>query len=198
MNLVALSGGYDSTAALALLLSRGEPCTVHHVCLTNIWHDEKVESRACETIVACLARRYRFEYSTSRLEYMVPGWVGQDNIQALSIIMSEAERMVSRNSELEVRMCFGFNRDDGTFPALAPRFQGMVDAFFCHLPPHIRRPELSYPLIGMSKSDLLALIPDELLDVCITCPQPINGKPCGKCYKCGLLARASAQRRVAA
>jgi 7-cyano-7-deazaguanine synthase in queuosine biosynthesis len=44
--------------------------------------------------------------------------------------------------------------------------------------------EVVYPLINMSKSDVVRAIPKDLLDLCWYCRVPLNGEKCGTCFTC--------------
>jgi 7-cyano-7-deazaguanine synthase in queuosine biosynthesis len=60
------------------------------------------------------------------------------------------------------------------------------NASYSALPLHVarRQPKILYPLIDMTKRDIIKEIPIELLRLCWWCRRPRDGAECHRCHTC--------------
>ena len=198
--LLMFSGGIDSTYLLYHYLRHTSHAVhAHHVSI-RYPHQERwrVEDPASEKIVAwCKDNLRGFEYSTSRFDLDFRG-IGWDSDLQLLVASKVALNLGSRRITVARGMC----TEDLQQPAVRSRRERGVNRNLWHaLCQSVAgganlNEELAMPIVerGLSKAEVIAELPDELIALSWSCRSPIfaddTPRPCGECHAC--LVRSSA------
>lgn len=186
--LVMLSGGLDSTATLWKLLSEtGEPLRVHHIRMDNREARADAEQAAVERIVAYCRERCRpFRYSESGLELTQLEAIP---IDYLSIAYVACQ--VAIDTPACDRIAVGTLARDTDEANRSARQRRVFDAMYeCYRARKLGEPEVQwiYPVHGLSKAEVAALLPPALLELTWSCRTPLRTpsgfRPCGRCKAC--------------
>lgn len=193
--LLLLSGGIDSAFCLWQRVQAGLPTRTHHVGLYNREGRGGLETKAATRIVdwlSCNGGAGLIEHTQSVVDmaeldppldhHLWAYWVGA---------ILAAPRGRDYRQVVIPRHVDAFH--DG--PADGPAAQASDAAYLGHIALMTPRvPELLFPLIGMSKADVVAAMPAGLLELCWWCRTPVAGRPCHRCYTCRLVDPALAAR----
>lgn len=188
--LVLLSGGIDSVAVLANVLSETRHRVhAHHIELANRENRDRAENDAVADIVDFCWSHYRdFEYSSSKSEFRVAPR-GYD----LIVTMFHAG-MVCLASR--VRPTYVMTGHFHTSRLRAAYGDRMLGSCFATVPtaPRWVRPLDALPDRKTTKIDIYRSVPPELADLSWSCRTPVPTDtgfvPCGKCYACKNLEAA--------
>lgn len=189
--LLLLSGGIDSAYCLWQRVNAGLPTRVHHVHLADAEGRAAVESRAVRQVLAWLHTNYDagrlIEYSESSVDF-TDLWVPLNHhlwaYWAGAILAAPQGRdyrfvVVPRHSD-------AFHDGDVDGPAA----QASDAAYLGHIELMApgRVPTLTYPIKHLTKAEIVAAMPADLLACCWWCRRPEPGpKPCHDCYTCRLV-----------
>lgn len=189
--LLMLSGGADSAAALIKLLTEDQdPVFCHHIIIADSESRTryKAEDIACEKIVKYCREHYRdFTYTKSAWDFPLRyfGW-------NLTLCAFVGARVLRSFPEAKIdRFAVGVIDEPHTLGMWEERVQELEATFYgglitARLP---YRPEITWPVSRMSKTDILNYLPPALVDIASFCRNPSettknNFRPCGKCISC--------------
>jgi len=197
------SGGLDSTAALYKLLTedRGE-LRAHHVHLVNREKRARAERDACAAIVDwCRANCRPFRYSESTIDWADLEAIPIDYVSVayaacqVAIDTPGCERIAvgtlaadldeqKRKVSVSQRRVF-----DAMYQSYRERKLGSADL------------QWIYPVYGMSKTQVVASLPEALRAVAWSCRRPVatadGYRICGECKPCRRRREVSAELNVA-
>lgn len=183
--LLLLSGGLDSAYVLWSRVQQELPTHVHHVHYKSRMGRQEVESRAVGNILEWMDRhrgRGLITYSESGVDngklwvpfnyFLWAYWIGAILASpagagyqtVLYPLHSDDHPAEVRDSEIAVR-------------TMVRLMAG-------------REVNLEYPIRDMHKADIVAAMPEELLELCWWCAMPLNGRPCRSCQSCLIMAAA--------
>lgn len=182
------SGGMDSTAMLVkLLVETAEELRVHHVRLENREGRDPAEQWAAARIVAWCRDRYRpFRYSESGIEFAALEAIP---IDYLSIAFAACQ--VAIDTPGCNRIAVGALSRDTDIENRCVRQRQVFDAMYdCYRARGLGEPSVQwlYPVYALSKTELAALVPAELLALTWSCRTPLKTPTgyavCGTCKAC--------------
>jgi 7-cyano-7-deazaguanine synthase in queuosine biosynthesis len=197
-----LSGGMDSAAALLRLLTEStEELRVHHVRLANREGRAAPEQAATERIVAWLRERHRpFRYSESGIDFSALRAIPIDYLA-----IAYAACQVAIDTPGCNRIALGtLARDTDEANRSSRQRQVFGVMYECYRARRLGEPavEWVYPVHGLDKRQVAALLPRELLELTWSCRTPRPGaggfRPCGECKACRVRAAAGADAARAA
>ena len=195
--LVMFSGGLDSTAMLVKLLTESaDELRVHHIRMVNKERRDRAESRAVEAIVAYCRRRYRpFRYSESGLDFAELEAIP---IDYLSIAFVACQ--VAIDTPRCARVAIGALEADTDIVNRSARQRRVFDAMYeCYRARKLGEPQVEwiFPVYHAAKAELVAALPQELVDLTWSCRRPLPAGdgwvPCGICKACLARSRANLQ-----
>jgi 7-cyano-7-deazaguanine synthase in queuosine biosynthesis len=200
--LVMLSGGLDSCYMLYYYLTQTDHAIhAHHISLRYPseprWKEEDIASR--KIVEYCRSIR-AFDYSESRFEIGFKRYVGRDSDTQLLVAAK-----VAPNLRGEVHLAIGWEKSDFDLEVNRQRAKNKVtenlwnalcDSIDYPLGEHISR-KILFPLIEMDldKSQMIAALPDELVDMTWSCRRPKKDEHgithyCGVCKPCRTISAA--------
>ena len=196
MKILMFSGGIDSTyLAWKLMKNKTPNLHLHHASIRNdadtCW---KKQDEAMEPILSYFKDRgFEFEYSESVFEMY--GWnqVGYDSDLLLLIAQKLAQ-----NFDGEVQVLMGWNPTDMKRSCIDDRARrGVTQNIWLALIESARNRQdidktLYFPLIeeGITKTEMMREIPQDLLFLTWSCRRSKDGTPCGRCHACRDIANA--------
>jgi 7-cyano-7-deazaguanine synthase in queuosine biosynthesis len=197
-----LSGGIDSTATLVkLLTASADELRVHHIGMMNREGRDRAERHAVEAIVAYCRTHYRpFRYSESGLDFSALEAIPIDYLSIAFVACQVAIDTPGCN-----RIAVGALAADTDIVNRTARQKRVFDVMYdCYRARKLGEPsvEWMFPVYDTPKAELIAALPQELLDLTWSCRRPLDGfRPCGMCKACmarkGLRApAASAENRA--
>lgn len=175
MILVFFSGGIDSTGMLIKLLTTSkEPLLVHHCIIPG--RRKIPEIRACNKIIEYCKANYRdFEYSTSELILPeLPQHAGDMILwSSIGAYMAECDMRITAVAR-------GFSHIYNT-PSIGKR--KVLDLLYSQA--LSRKIVQLFPLEGLTKVEVLEIIPEEIRNATWSCRFSEDGETvCGKCTSC--------------
>ncbi len=190
--LVMLSGGLDSCYMLYYYLTQTDYAIhAHHISLRYPseprWEEEDTASR--KIVEYCRSIR-AFDYSESRCDIGFKRYVGRDSDTQLLMAAK-----VAPNLRGEVHLAIGWEKSDFELEVNRQRaknhvtenlWNALCDSIDYPLGEHISR-KILFPLIEMDidKSQMIAALPDELVDMTWSCRRPQKDEH-GVIYYCGI------------
>ena len=186
--LAMFSGGLDSTAMLVRLLAgTQEELRVHHVRLVNREGRAEAEQAAVERIVAWCRRNCRpFRYSESALDFSALEAIPIDYM-AIAYVACQ----VAIDTPGCTRIAVGTlarDTDEANRSARQRRvFQTMYE---CYRARKLGEENIEwiYPVHALSKPEVAALLPPELIALTWSCRTPVRTpsgfRACGACKAC--------------
>jgi 7-cyano-7-deazaguanine synthase in queuosine biosynthesis len=183
-SLVMLSGGIDSVAVLATLLTETEhQVHAHHIELSNRDNRQQAENDAVADVVDYCWQHYRdFSFSTSKSEFKIT----QRGYDLIFTMFHAALVSISSVPGYDFVMTGHFQ----TSKLRAMYGQQMLDSCFLR---DSAKPRWIRPLDALTdekhiKIDIYRSVPDELAALSWSCRKPVetDGElvPCGCCYAC--------------
>lgn len=185
-SLLMFSGGLDSTALLAnLLTATRHRLHVHRIEIANFENRHPMENNAAKRIIDYCQTHYRpFTYSESKQEFHLGIGGGMD----MTLAMFMAGRVYNAMGG-GIDVVWTGHIDPAEWEVVEGA--AVLHANFIN---KLRVPEWLRPLRRMSKKDIYESIPRELAECCWSCRAPvIEGKhysPCGQCYTCTTIVKA--------
>lgn len=195
-----LSGGLDSTYMLYHYLKHTQyNLHVHHISLRNPSEKRWVqEDAATKHIIKYLLRRHRkFQYSESMIKVTNIGGVWDYEIYML-MAMTVARKICNKNY---VAVAVGRNLDDlerfdsfnqfgiDNVKAISDYWDAMLS--FCTMEMRKKiHPKVLYPIVNISKKDILKACPKKLKDLTWSCREAVPNiktkqlEACGECHSC--------------
>ena len=174
--LIQLSGGIDSAFILWwwLVNHPDEYCVVNHINIIHYENRSKKESEAVDRILRWLDSQglKNYFYLENTFDYgNIPSVVYDVEICGfVSGIILHNSRWESIN-----KVFFPIYGHETQREKTRRRVMKLTSK---------RKVECIYPLIGLSKTDVMKMMPYELLKLCWYCRVPINNQPCGNCHTC--------------
>jgi 7-cyano-7-deazaguanine synthase in queuosine biosynthesis len=190
------SGGMDSTAMLVTLLAgTKDELRVHHIRMANREGRDEAERHAVERILEwCRARHRPFRYSESGLEFR-----GLQAIPIDYVSIAFVACQVAIDTPGCGRIAVGSLARDTDIEARAARQRRAFEALYeCYRARGLGEPgvEWIYPVYGLDKKEIAALLPPELLALTWSCRTPAAApsgyRACGACKACRARAAACA------
>lgn len=180
-----LSGGIDSSFCLWQRAVAGLETRTHHVYLNDHEGRLDVEARACRQVLEYIKGiGGRVHHTESHVDFGRM-WIPKNHhlwaYWAGVILASPSGKQID---EVVIPRHFDGVRGgpDGPVAKNIDRcFLGHIELLAR------RRPRLVYPMVHMTKADVIRAMPRELLELCWWCRRPQNGKPCHKCATCKLV-----------
>jgi len=192
--LAMFSGGIDSTAMLVKLLVDGaDELRVHHIRMANREGRDAAEQRAVDSILAYCRARYRpFRTSESGLDFRALEAIP---IDYLSIAFVACQ--VAIDTPRCTRIAVGSLAADTDIENRSARQRRVFEEMYaCYRARKLGEPRVEwiYPVYGMDKAELVAMLPAELLGLTWSCRRPLDGnRPCLACKACRAREKAYAQ-----
>jgi 7-cyano-7-deazaguanine synthase in queuosine biosynthesis len=188
--LVMFSGGLDSTAVLARLLSEtDEDLRVHHIRMHNREGRVEAEQGAVDAIIAWCSRHYRgFRFSQSGLDFSELGAIPIDYISVAYVACQVAIDTPGCN-----RIAAGtLARDLDEMKRSVCGAQRRVFAamYECYRGRKLGEPQVDwiYPVYSLSKPQIASFLGPELQALTWSCRRPVHAatghQPCGNCKPC--------------
>ncbi len=185
-----LSGGIDSTAVLVKLLEETEDhIHAHHIYLKNRMGRERVELAAVYKIVEYCHNHYRaFDFTVSSIDLSFLRSTPPDIFHTNYI----AGLMVGLDPRIKrlARCVIADDEEDETYSIR----RDVARMLFRTLVPQKRSPEYIYPVKDMSKAEVIAYLPQDLLHLTWSCRTPQRTqsafKRCGQCHTCQQIQEA--------
>lgn len=192
--LLMLSGGIDSAWCANTLLTQGHRLRTHHVRLHDREGRQDVEDEAAARVVAWLAARHgahRVRHTRSTVSwgdlphvtfnyYEWAKWAGV-------VLADPACKHISRI--VIPRHADAFRAGPG-----GPEARRSDEAYTTIASCVARRPvTLVYPMVHLTKAQVVCSMPPGLLDLCWWCRRPKEGRPCHTCHTCRQVDPALAQ-----
>lgn len=184
MILVNLSGGIDSTYLLWRYLCDGVDVLVHHCSMENSEHRAAAEDQAVDRIVRHLrAKGHDFELVTTAMD--VSALRRLTDPQVLGFLTGLIGR---QHPDLEVALGYSASDRPAQDRDLEWAAKGRQIAEL------VAGREITWlwPLAEITKPQIIAALPPELLALTWSCRHPRNGRqgrPCGRCLTCKRLAK---------
>lgn len=185
--LLLLSGGIDSVQALHARCAAGERTRTHFVHLRNWEGRAAAEARAVRSALAWLDKRYPglVTHTSSSVDYGDLRYIVRDhNWWGLwaGVILANP-----RNERI-TKVIRTFHRDSVVggldSPAGRAAERGWREPIERLTARRSRPVELVYPQLGMTKAEIIAALPADLLALCWYCRRPRGGRPCHQCHTC--------------
>lgn len=189
INVVMFSGGYDSSlVAYKTLIETPEPVLLHHINMidmTGRWLPERI---ACGKITRWMAENLRpFSYTESTIDFSSFLKIGSDE----DLVLLTASRLTHDLEEEyeQVEILEGTIKDDFDNGPMMERHEkrGGMEEFFKRCSWMCKSPKISFPVMHLSKKEVLLSLPEGIRVQCFFCrsPNPAKGfAPCGECVTC--------------
>jgi 7-cyano-7-deazaguanine synthase in queuosine biosynthesis len=181
--LLNLSGGIDSALCLWRAQQEGRRVLTHHIVLATSRGRERHEAQAVDRILGWMPE------PTEHVESSF-GWGDLQRVRDVHVWALFTGAILARRPAV----------GEVIVPTHADAFTTMDEPWRQRSAEALdeivyavarRRPVYSRPLAGMTKAQIIAEIPDDLLDLCWWCRTPtVRGKPCHRCLTCRQVDRA--------
>lgn len=201
--LVMLSGGIDSTAALAhLLTADDQPVFAHYIVKKDAEspHMAAAETHAVNRIVPYCQKAYRpFQFTHSVWDFRLPyfGW----NLTLCAFVGAQVIRSFGTGID---RYVTGVNYEHfhglGDWERRVQEAEKTFEAAFT-TSNRERLPAIEWPLAEMTKQQVVDTLPVDLLELTWSCRHPVptsekNGfDVCGVCVACKTLQKVTGLHR---
>lgn len=177
MILVNLSGGIDSTFALWRYLTDDVAVAVHHCHMENSEHRASAETAATADVLAWLASGGLVPVEAIETSMDVSAVKRLTDPQVIGFLTGLICR---ERRDLEVALTYSASDRPARDPSIewfarGPRFAEQLAG---------RTITWHWPLRDLTKPQIIAAMPPDLLDRCWTCRRPENGRPCRRCATC--------------
>lgn len=194
---LGLSGGIDSAWCAHHYLSQGIPLWLHHVRLADWEGRQDVEDEAVKAILRWINRKgwmHLVTYTRSEVDFGTLRWIPKNfhlwAYFAGAVMASPKGRSI--RSVVIPRHSDAFTSEAGA--------QASNEAYLTHIKTIAKRePVLEFPMVHMTKAQVVQDIPADLLALTWWCRTPKAGKPCHQCMTCKQVdpaLEARAQSRV--
>jgi 7-cyano-7-deazaguanine synthase in queuosine biosynthesis len=201
--LLMFSGGLDSTAALyKLLTGGGDELRVHHVHMINREGRARAERDASAAVIEwCRANCRPFQYSESTIDF-----AGLQAIPIDYVTVAYAACQVAIDTPGCDRIAVGTLAADldEIKRKVSAKQRSVFDAMYaCYREKKLGTDELQwiYPVYEMSKTQIVASLPDALRTLAWSCRRPVptaeGYRICGECKPCRRRREVSAELNVA-
>jgi 7-cyano-7-deazaguanine synthase in queuosine biosynthesis len=200
--LVMYSGGLDSTAVLARLLTEdADDLRVHHIRMVNREGRADAEQRAVDSVVAWCQSHYRpFRYSESALDFS-----GLEAIPIDYVSVAYVACQVAIDTEGCTRIAVGTlarDLDEIKRSVCADQRRVFMSMYECYRARKLGEPDLQwiYPVYAMTKAQIASFLDPELRALTWSCRRPLNSPTgflqCGTCKPCRARVDVSAALQI--
>lgn len=181
-HLLMLSGGLDSAWCLRHLVESGLPVRTHHVTLRDWEGRASVEDRAVTNVLRWAkdnGHGHLITHSRSTVDFGDLRWIPKNfhlwAYWAGVIMANPANAAITK-------VVLPRHSDAFTSPAGAKKSD---TAYKTHIKAICgRTPELVFPMVHLTKAEVVRDLPADLREACWWCRRPRNGKPCHNCMTC--------------
>lgn len=189
--LVNLSGGVDSTFALYRQLQKSkEHVLVHHCHLVLPSGRQLYETVAAHDVVDWLRWKGlgHFSFIESGFDYKTLGFEIDDNtlIRWFSALLAGDEKYRSLET-----IVVSMNKDEYDLAAPEHRVEVAKKREALMLAVAGRSLRASYPILTLTKAEIIRQMPSDLFAMTWYCRKPRDGKPCHMCRTCRLVDQAN-------
>jgi 7-cyano-7-deazaguanine synthase in queuosine biosynthesis len=181
---ISLSGGIDSTHCMYKLLKEGVHVLSHHIHLKNREGRVTYESRAVKAILEWFLekRLYNFIHTETTFDYGKNLYIIRDTrIIACSngVILADPKYKAVKT----IIICAS-KTDAGTRleEILNPGTRKIITEIVSG-----REFDWVFPNKDLTKHEVMAELPPDLLELCWYCRKPRNGQVCNKCHTCKIV-----------
>jgi 7-cyano-7-deazaguanine synthase in queuosine biosynthesis len=201
--LLMFSGGLDSTAALyKLLTGGGDDLRVHHVHLINREGRARAERDASAAIIEwCRANCRPFQYSESTIDF---GLLQAIPIDYVSIAYAACQVAIDTPGCNRIAVgTLAADLDEIKRKVSASQRRAFEAMYACYRERKLGAPDLQwiYPVYEMSKTQVVASLPEPLRAVAWSCRRPVASadgyRVCGECKPCRRRREIAAELNVA-
>jgi hypothetical protein len=174
--LIQFSGGVDSTFVLWwwLVNHPDEYCVVHHIDMIHFENRNQKELEAVDKVLRWLDSQglKNYFYIQNTFDYgNIPGVIYDVEVCGfIAGIILSTYRWKSIN-----KVFFPIYGNETDREQTRRQVMQLTSK---------REVECIYPLVGLSKTDVMKMMPYELLKLCWYCRVPLNDEPCGNCHTC--------------
>lgn len=182
-----LSGGIDSVQALHARCEAGLPTRTHFVHLINHEGRTASERHAVERVL----RRFRRDYpglithSQSTFDYGDLGYLVKDHnshgLWAAIILADPANEHITQVVRTFHRDSVRGGLDSPAGRAAERGWREPVERLTAKRAQPV---EFVYPQVNMTKGEIMAALPPDLLRMCWYCRRPRYGRTCHECHTC--------------
>jgi 7-cyano-7-deazaguanine synthase in queuosine biosynthesis len=189
-----VSGGVDSVGMLYRLLRETDSAhkvVAHHVNFINGENRYNVEYDVFERVCQYLKTHVR-DFETSHSVFELPFDVGTWDIINAMYIGGIVTKKYARQHSL-VYLCVGDTKDDfGAYKWRSPIAQSLAMISSLEDPriAEQKNPRIIQPVVHMTKSDIVRMLPEELFNLTWSCRRPVFiedgafAETCGVCAAC--------------
>jgi len=198
---VMLSGGLDSTYTVYKLLKETDPSVIIHIhhCEQKkggINNDQwKVENIRIPKIIEWFRNEFpnrQIQFTSSKFEYHNPYWNGWDLTHFTIFSVDIARAIYIKDAGARIKICLGIEKTINPDELLEWRMKELDGVFRLMTKRMDNKPEFIYPIIDITKQDILKDIPHDLLNLTWSCrsPQQVGDDfiKCGICPSCREIA----------
>lgn len=183
--LIFLSGGIDSTFTLYKWLIANQSrenkkqILIHHVNMTNQEGRCEFETRATKAVIDWFIKKgwNNFTFTESSFDYGNLKHIVQD-IELIGFMQGVLLRS-KKYSVDKVIICA--SKYDLTLPGYEDRSRRRYNIIKAMMEKDI---EFDYPIIELTREEMIKEMPKSLLKLCWFCRKPSSGMPCGECRTC--------------
>ena len=201
--LLMFSGGLDSTAALyKLLTGGGDDLRVHHVHMINREGRARAERDASAAIIEwCRANCRPFQYSESTIDF---GLLQAIPIDYVSIAYAACQVAIDTPGCNRIAVgTLAADLDEIKRKVSASQRRAFEAMYACYRERKLGAADLQwiYPVYEMSKTQVVASLPEPLRAVAWSCRRPVASadgyRICGECKPCRRRREVAAELNVA-
>jgi 7-cyano-7-deazaguanine synthase in queuosine biosynthesis len=180
--LLNFSGGIDSTYCLWDYLTNhpDKPLLIHHCQLKNHERRNELEFIAVQSILAWVQKRGmdNFKYIQTGFDFGNMGFLVPDK----EVIGFFTGCILAKKSVRIERVIISSSKDDMAKRKYYTHSEAKRLAIIHTV--GRREPEYIYPIMEMTRAEMMAKMPKDLLALTWYCRTPKNNKPCEKCPTC--------------
>ena len=184
--IIPLSGGIDSCAVAYYWLKDhpNERALLLHIHLVNGESKDrcKLEHKACKEIISYYNQEglNNFDYKEARLDYQSAGEIPPVwDIEAVNFLVGTYMRGNKIATYIKAT-----NKDDFAQEDFQDRLDNSMRILENVVYPDLENIKVLYPQNEMTKQEIMASLPNTLVQRCWYCRTPKAGLPCGVCDAC--------------
>lgn len=186
--LLMLSGGIDSAYCLWQRVQQGLPTRTHHVVLRDHEGRQMVESRATAQVLAWMKDNGGaglIHHTESHVDFGTLKWLPR-NFFLWSYWAGAI--MAAPSGQNLTNIILPRHSDAFTGGPESPGALKSDEAYRTTITLMTgREPTLVFPMVHMTKAEVIASMPEDLLRKCWWCRRPKWGQPCHQCATCKLV-----------
>lgn len=196
--LLLLSGGLDSAWCLRQRVLAGLPTRTHHVILRDHEGRASVESAATKRVLNWMYSNggsSLIQHTESTVDFGTVRWIPK-NFYLWAYWAGTI--MAAPTGQDITKVILPRHSDAFTGGPASPGALKSDQAYTTIIELMAQRaPQLLFPMSHLTKAEVIADMPDDLLQACWWCRRPKYGKPCHKCQTCQQVDPVITGRQVA-